>query len=287
MNYSLLIQNRHSTRAFTSKKVSKNEEKLILSYFNDGVQRLIPEIKTELLIFGDEVQNALEGAAGYNDMLIGAPKYMVLLSESAGGAGLNAGYIMEDLILKLQDEGLGSCWITFTDSAEIKAALNISSELEVAAIAAFGYGQKSVKRMHVNIKSMSNVDIKAKRHYFDPKKKVSDIVFKDEWGNSEAAEEYIGFFDDMLWEAFYAASLSPSYLNRQPYGFLIKDGRLYLVKTADEYTTEIDSALDLGAALLHFTSVAGSWANHIKWSCAKDADLSLPEGFKPVAVTDL
>ena len=287
MNYSLLIQNRKSTREFTSKKVSAKEEETILSYFNSDVQKLIPEIKTELLIFGDEVQIALEGTAGYNDFLVGAPKYMVLLSEKAGGCGINAGYIMEDLILKLQDEGLGSCWITFTDSAQIKAALGISSELDVAAIAAFGYAQKSVKRMHVNIKSMSNVDIKAKRHYFDPKKKVSEIVFKDEWGNSDAAEEYIGFFDDMLWEAFYAASLSPSYLNRQPYGFLIKDDRLYLVKTDDKYTTEIDSALDLGAVLLHFTSVASSWSNHIAWSCGKDSEISVPEGYKVIAVSPL
>lgn len=25
----------------------------------------------------------------------------------------------------------------------------------------------------------------------------------------------LGFYDDMLWQAFYAVSLAPSYLNRQ------------------------------------------------------------------------
>lgn len=286
MNYPLLIQNRKSTREFASKKVPASAEKDILEYFAGSAARLFPEIKTELLIFSDEAQKALEGAAGYNDMLIGAPKYMVLLSEKADGSGINAGYIMEDLILKLQENGLGSCWITFTDSNEIKAALELDSELDVAAIAAFGYAQKSVKRMHVNIKSMSNVDIKAKRHYFDPKKKVSDIVFMDTWGNSDAAEEYIGFYDDMLWEAFYAASLSPSYLNRQPYGFIISGGKLYLVKTDDAYTTETDSALDLGAVLLHFTSVAQGWSGHIKWDLTSDG-IEVPAGYKIIASTAL
>ena len=286
MNYNLLIHNRKSTREFTSKKVTPKDEKEILEYFGSGVQKLFPEIETELLIFGDEVQNALEGAAGYNDMLIGAPKYMVLLSAAAAGSGINAGYIMEDLILKLQDMGLGSCWITFTDSDEIRQALNISSSLDVAAIAAFGYGQKSVKRMHVNIKSMSNVDIKAKRHYFDPKKKVSELVFMDEWGNSDAAEEYIGFYDDMLWDAFYAASLSPSYLNRQPYGFIISNNKLYLVKTDDEYTTEIDCALDLGAVLLNFTAVAHGWSGHISWSLCSEG-IAVPDGYKIIAATAL
>lgn len=286
MNYSLLIQNRKSSREFASKKVPASAEKEILSYYEESAARLFPEIKTQLLIFSDEAQKALEGAAGYNDMLIGAPKYMVLLSEKAAGSGINAGYIMEDLILKLQDISLGSCWITFTDSGEIKEALKIDSELEVAAIAAFGNPQKSVKRMHVNIKSMSNVDIRAKRHYFDPKKKVSELVFMDKWGNSDAAEEYIGFYDDMLWEAFYAASLSPSYLNRQPYGFIISGGKLYLVKTDDEYTTEIDSELDLGAALLHFTSVAGGWSGHIKWELASEG-IDVPDGYKIAASTVL
>ena len=88
----------------------------------------------------------------------------------------------------------------------------------------------------------------------------------------------------MLWEAFYAASLSPSYLNRQAYGFVIHDGRITLVRRPDAYTTEIDGKLSLGIVLLHFTSVASEWAGTIQWRFGADAAaLPLPEGYEAVA----
>ena len=283
MNYSALIQNRKSVREFTDKKVTSAALAEIGTYYEQSCKRLVPDLRTELRVFGQEAREALEGAAGYNQFLIGAPQYLVLLSEKGELAEENAGYIMEDLVLKLTDMELGTCWLTFTDSARVKEALGIRSELEVAAIAAFGYGAKAKKRLRINILSMSNVDISAKRHYFDPKRSVEDMVFLGTWGNREAVDEYIGFFDDMLWEAFYAASLSPSYLNRQAYGFVIHDGRITLVRRPDEYTTEIDGKLSLGVVLLHFTSVASAWAGKLQWSFGPEAGRSLPEGYEAVA----
>jgi nitroreductase len=140
---------------------------------------------------------------------------------------------MEDLILKLSDMGLDSCWLTFHDSEHVKAALEIDSEMDVVAMAAFGYGAKTSKRLRWNVLSMSNVDANAQRQYFQPKLSVRNLVHLNAWGNHTGAEEHIGFYDDMLWEAFYAASLAPSYLNRQPYGFLIHDGRITLVQKPD------------------------------------------------------
>ena len=97
---------------------------------------------------------------------------------------------------------------------------------DVVAIIAFGFGKKTVKRLRLNIRSMSNVDLVAKHRYMEPKRSVEDMVFLDSWGNSHGLDKYLGFFDDMLWEAIYAASLAPSYLNRQAYGFLLKDGEI-------------------------------------------------------------
>ena len=187
-------------------------------------------------------------------------------------------------MLKLEDMGLGSCWLTFTDSKAVKDALGIDSPLEVAAIAAFGYPQKARKRMRFNILSMSNVDIGAKRHYFDPKRPVDEMVFLGGWGQTEGRDKYIGFYDDMLWEAFYCASLSPSYLNRQAYGFVISDGEVVLVSRPDEYNTEIDGKLSLGVVMLHFAAAASAWAGKVTWKLGADAkQIALPEGYSVVA----
>ena len=284
MNYSAMIQNRRSVRAFTDKKVPFSVAQEIKTYYEKSVRRLIPELETQLHLYCDDVKAALEGAAGYNQFLVGAPQYLVLLSARDELAELNAGYIMEDLILNLTDMDLNSCYVTFTDSELIKESLGIESELDVAAIVAFGYGVRTTKRLRLNIKSMPNVDISAKRHYVEPKRGINDMVFLDTWGNNYKLDDYIGFFDNMLWEALHAASLSPSYLNRQAYGFVIHDGGISLVSRPDAYTTKIDGELSLGIVLHHLTAVASEWAGNLQWKFGKDsAQLQLPEGHEVVA----
>lgn len=286
MNYSALIQNRKSTREFTDKEISFSQLETIRDYYRNSARRLVPEIQTELYFFGPSTGAALEGAAGYNQFLVGAPQYLVLLSEKNPLSGLNAGYLMQDMLLKLSDMDLDSCWLTFTDSEDIKGVLGIASQLEVAAIAAFGYGKKTVRRLRLNFRSMSNVDVVAKHRYMEPKRSVEDMAFLDTWGNTSGLDKYLGFFDDMLWEAIYAASLAPSYLNRQAYGFLLRDGEITLVERPDRYNTDIDSALSLGIVLLHFTAVAENWAGKLTWRFGEDAaKLELPEGYKVIATS--
>lgn len=288
MNYSALIENRKSVREFSDKQVFFGDLDKLREYYSTSVRRLAPGLKTELRFFGKDIQAALEGAAGYSQFLVGAPHYMVLLSEKHDLAYLNGGYIMEDLILKLTDMDLSSCWLTFTGSDAVKKAIGIDSKLDIVVIVAFGYGKKTVKRLRLNIFSMSNVDLVAKHRYMEPKKSVNEIAFLNTWGNTRNLDAYIGFFDDMLWEALYAASLSPSYLNRQAYGFLLHDDGISLVAAPDAYNTRIDGQLSLGIVLHHFTSVAQSWAGKIQWRFGEAAGkLELPEGHTLIATTSL
>ena len=288
MNYSALIQNRKSTREFTDKEINFSQLETIRNYYYNSVRRLVPEIRTELYCFGPGTGAALEGAAGYNQFLVGAPQYLVLLSEKHELAEINAGYVMQDLLLKLTDMDLDSCWLTFTDSDDVKGVLGIDSHKDVVAIAAFGYGKKVVRRLRLNIRSMSNVDLVAKHRYMEPKRSVEDMAFLKEWGNNHGLDAYIGFFGDALWEALYAATLSPSYLNRQAYGFLLKEGVVSLVSRPDHYNTKIDGDLSLGIVLLHFTAVAEELAGKLNWRFGLDAeDLVLPEGHKVIASCSL
>ena len=288
MNYRALIQNRKSSREFTDKQVPFTALDAVYDYFRHSVRRLIPSLETHLYFFGTETRSALEGAAGYHQFLIGAPQYLVLLSEKHEFAHLNAGYVMEDLVLKLTDMELDSCWLTFTDSDEIKDVLGIESDLDVVAIVAFGYGAKTVKRMRLNVRSMSNVDIVAKHRYMEPKRSVKDLVYTDVWGSRQDLERRIGFYDDMLWEALYAASLSPSYLNRQAYGFVIHDGCISLVSRPDGYNTKIDGDLSLGIVLLHFSAVAEEWTGKLRWRFdSPEGDLQIPENHRWIASAPL
>ena len=112
MNYSAMIQNRKSVREFLERDVPQSAVAEIEAYYREECRRLVPEIRTELRTYGRGVRAALEGSAGYENFLIGASEYLVLLSEEKAHAGENAGYIMEDLVLKLTEMGFDSCWIT-------------------------------------------------------------------------------------------------------------------------------------------------------------------------------
>ena len=255
-----------------------------LGYYEKTCPRLVPEIATELIVLDKDAQPALESSAGYKQFLIGAPHYLLLMSAPHSYAAINAGYMMEDLVLKLTELDIDTCWMTFTDSDKIKKALSLTTPLEVAAIVAFGYGEKTAKKLRLNILSMSQIDVRAEQQYYAPKKGVHDLVHMGSWSNKSGLDEMMDFYDDMLWQSFYAASLSPSYLNRQPYGFLVQDHSIYLVQQEDAYTDNLDAALDLGIVMLHFSAVASQWAGQVRWELSPAAPDGLPEGLRSAAV---
>ena len=136
----------------------------------------------------------------------------------------------------------------------------------------------------VFILSMSQIDVRVEQQYYAPKKGVHDLVHMGSWSNKSGLDEMMDFYDDMLWQSFYAASLSPSYLNRQPYGFLVQDHSIYLVQQEDAYTDNLDAALDLGIVMLHFSAVASQWAGQVRWELSPAAPDGLPEGLRSAAV---
>ncbi len=283
MNYSLLIEERKSSRAFQDKPVAQDVIDAVRKYYETDCRKLVPEIGTELLICGTEAREALESAAGYHEFLIGAPQYMLLLSDEHDCAGINAGYIMEDLSLKLNELGCGTCWLTFTDGAAIAAALAVESGKKVSAILAFGLPARARKKIHLNMFTMSNVSIRAKQQYHDPKKGIDRLVYMDTYGNRNGVDEFIGLYGDILFEAFHAASNSPSYMNRQPYSFVIREGKVILIGEPDELTGPIDAALNLGAVMLHFQAVASEYISSAAWTLPAGEVAGLPEGACAVA----
>ena len=282
MHYQALIENRKSVRAFRDKEVLPSEIRALRHYYDCSCHRLVPEIPTELVILGTEARSDLEGSAGYEDFLVGAPQYLVLLSGDHPHAAENAGYMMEDLVLKLQDLGLGSCWLSYADGEKVKKALGLKSPLKIMAMAAFGYGEKAPKRLHFNILSMSNVDISSRDSYLNPKKDIASLLSFEKLGENANLHDFFGAYDEALWQSFTAVSRCPSYLNRQPYGFLLKDQVLTLIRTPDPYTDDHNAGLNLGIVMLHFGMVAQDWLGAIHWNLEPEAP-ELPEDCRAAA----
>lgn len=283
MNYSLVIEDRKSTREYKKKAVGADVENAIRAYHDKGCMRLFPEIGTEVYITGTEAKEKLEGAAGYKEFIAGSPGYMILLSDEHEYAGINAGYMVEDISLMLIDMGYGVCFVTFTDSDEIKKVVGIESDRHVAAILAFGNPERARKKMHVNLLTMAGISFKERQQYFAPKKGALDLAYLDKFGNKDHVDEKIDFYGDLLWESLLAASNSPSYMNRQPYAFIIKDHRLVLVSLPDEWTGDIDRELNLGVVMQHVAAVALPYNGSAAWTMGGQEVEGLPEGGKVIA----
>ena len=74
------IQYRRSVHAFREKEVPSEAIGQLRSYYEKTCPRLVPEIATELIVLDKDAQPALESSAGYNQFLIGAPHYLLLMS---------------------------------------------------------------------------------------------------------------------------------------------------------------------------------------------------------------
>lgn len=263
MNYYKSAITRKSTRDFKDKAVSASIIKEVTEYFK-VCKKLVPEIDVELMVIDPKVSPQMNGCAGYQDFLIEAPHYMLLTSDKTDYYLENAGFIGEDLVLKLTELGIASCWVTITDSQKLKERLRIFGDKVPVALIAFGYENSisSVKRL--DILNRSNVILKKRSNYEAPKLYIDDSLYSEDMG-IKADHSVLDHYTD-LYQALVSACCAPSFLNRQPYRFVIKNGTLMLVALQDDMTDEDDYLLNLGIVMLNFygalserSGVYGNW----------------------------
>ena len=288
MNYLELIEKRNSIRDFLKKPVEPNKLDEITSFFNSAPKLF--DVNTQILIAADEdTTQRLSGVVGYRGNSFNAPAYIVILSEDKDNYLINAGFMAEHLILKIEEMGLSSCFLTSEDSDMLKKVLLINSELAVAAVIAFGYGKKEKDTTKLDIHSPSNVSISSKSGHIAPKIAVTTLAFDSDFNTPYNFDDE--YADPVIADALYAASLSPSFLNHQNYRFIINGTHVYLFNRFDEVVTKNDNLLGLGAAMLNFHMILSSKYSGIgNWSLDVSNikhDFKNPSDYILVAVLDI
>jgi len=288
MNYLELIEKRNSIRDFLNKPVEPNKLDEITSFFNSAPKLF--DVNTQILIAADEdTTQRLSGVVGYRGNSFNAPAYIVILSEDKDNYLINAGFMAEHLILKIEEMGLSSCFLTSEDSDMLKKVLLINSELAVAAVIAFGYGKKEKDTTKLDIHSPSNVSISSKSGHIAPKIAVTTLAFDTNFNTPYNFDDE--YADPVIADALYAASLSPSFLNHQNYRFVINGTHVYLFNRFDEVVTKNDNLLGLGAAMLNFHMILSSKYSGIgNWSLDVSNiknDFKNPSDYTLVAVLDI
>mgnify|MGYP000912779385 FL=1 len=288
MNYLELIESRNSIRDFYKKKVEQSKTDELISFFN-SVPKLF-EVNAQILIANDDdTANRLSGVAGYRGNAFNAPAYLVILSEEKDNYLVNAGFMAEHIILKLEEMGLSSCFLTCDDSDMVKKVLLIESDMDIAAMGAFGYGKKEKDTTKLDIHSPSNISISSKSGHIAPKIAVTTLSFDSDFDTPYNFDDE--YADPVIADALYAASLSPSFLNHQNYRFVINGTHIYLFNRFDEIVIKNDNLLGLGAAMFNFYIILSSKYSGIgNWSLDVSnikTDFKNPSDYTLVAALDI
>lgn len=280
MDYKNLILKNKSVRDFETTPVKAELAEILLN-FSKECKGLIENIETEVFILDHEAYYRLENVAGYRGYMIEAPNYLVILTEKKEHCIENAGYLGQNFILKALELGLDSCWVTFSDGSQVAQRLGFSGEKQAVALIALGYGKEGQKETVINHtkaggnSSKAEVSLKEDKESF--RMSVEEIVFLQNWDKTASAEE---LENRGLLEAFYFARLAPSAWNRQPWRFLVKDGRVELAVKKDDFSSSYEGRIAAGIIMLYFEAILGITLFETKWQLQQDNEAAVPQNYR-------
>ncbi|MFZ7120676.1 MAG: nitroreductase family protein [Eubacteriaceae bacterium] len=283
MNYRKLITNTKSTRDFHEKKIPESIIREVLEYSNN-VESLIPQqsISINYISDGEEAYNKLQGIAGYHGIMIKAPQYLLFLSDNLENHQINVGYFVEDIILKLSEKEVDTCWINIPEDGEIvKLALGITDNMEAAALVAIGYDKNEIKVVNqVSVgDNYSKSDLKIVENNISTRLNVEEILYLDKWGNNISIDKLI---DLGLHDIFHYAVMAPSTLNRQPWRFILRDKLLIIAIRNDENINNELDLLDSGIIMLFIQIMMKESNIQGKWTLSELKDEKIPDNYRVI-----
>lgn len=282
MNYKDTIASIKSIRDYKKEEVSLQKLDQLKDYFDKG-KRLIEDINIEVLLKNkSDVYDNLKNSAGYNDIMIEAPHYMIFLSEEKDYYIENTGYAAEDIMLKAWELGIGSCWITFKDGEDLKKKLNIDSDKKVTALISLGFDDNKNKVIYETTyeHNPTKTEVKIVEDNVSDRLGIRDVVFMKKWGENADTDELANMG---LLEAFVNARRAPSTKNRQPWRFIVDDGTIVLAVRSDSYADGYEEKIDTGVIMLYFEAIIDSTLFDMKWNLGKtEKDYEVPNDYKIV-----
>ena len=240
------LKSRTSTRDYKEEKLDEDTRKKIFDIIDAEAEKLGKDDLSFLVnTDGDTIYKALSGVAGYRGIMIKAPAYIALNSLNDNPASLVKGaYGMEEIITKLNDLGLGSCWITVAGVEDTvkKSAFNFTDG-NVDLLLAVGYPFSDEVR----------------QNKYDDRIATEDLVFLGDF-DSPATDEDLE--QRGLNDIFDYAKFAPSTENLQPWRFVIVDDeiRLYI----ENYKSDVN-LIDAGIIMYYVDELGKSLAMTSGW----------------------
>ena len=134
MDVNEAIQNRHSVRQYTDRKIEGD----VLSSLEDEINRVNLESGLHIRLIKDDPK-AFTGLLAKNiSKFVGVENYLAIIGPDSPDLDEKAGYYGEHLVLRAQELGLNTCWAKTASKKDVKKGLE-SGYRDVISIA-IGYG---------------------------------------------------------------------------------------------------------------------------------------------------
>ncbi|HJX69054.1 MAG TPA: nitroreductase family protein [Dehalococcoidia bacterium] len=242
------------------------------------------KIRFHLIEEGRQVAERMTYLIGARFLFGSSPHFIIATSEEKPLFMVNMGFRMEQMILFATGQGLGTCWIGGLFIEErIGTFLGLEKDERVIALTPIGYPDTSFYgRIIHSLIHLGSPDSRKR-------KPLDQIAFGSEWASP------LDTRDSELLEALECARLAPSWVNVQPWRFLVNGREIIAVADArGRYNSVRDGKhyyrLDVGIAMAHFFLVAkeigwdGRW--HVTGFDAIQVAkaYSIPQGYEVLGI---
>jgi nitroreductase len=202
----------------------------------------------------EQMGREVTGVIGNYGKYILAPHYIVLASKEGEGYLTDAGFRFEQMVLEATRKGLGTCWVGLMfKEASLRSNLGLDNSWRVMVLTPIGgVGEQSFVSRSLRAMAGSST-----------RKPLEELFFWQRFGTSLPLNVLA---DERMARVLEAARRAPSWMNKQPWRFILTDKEILVYKKKHQEREGKDyHLLDCGIAManLHLAAkalgMAGGW----------------------------
>lgn len=240
------IKTRKSIRTYSGEKISAIDREKIINYLNNH-ENLVGingnKIKIQLIEIGENIS----GRIGTYGVIKNAPAFLVVTCKNNRDIMLDCGYVFERLLLYLEQNGLGTCWLGGTfNRKKLSKNIKLSSGEFIPIISPVGYSNKKPSLIDKMFRTFAKSDLR---------KNFDELFFNENFNHN--------IKDPDIRDNLEMVRLAPSASNKQPWRVLIEvngDAHFFIKRAPNYFGEKLGydiQWLDIGISIVHYEIAFG------------------------------
>ncbi len=206
----------------------------------------------------EQMGQEVKGVIGNYGKTIRAPHYIVLASKEGEGYLMDAGFRFEQMVLEATRKGLGTCWVGLMfKEASLRSNLGLDHSWRVMVLTPIGrVGEQSFVSRSLRAMAGSST-----------RKPLEELFFWERPG-TPLPEKVLA--DERMGRVLEAARRAPSWMNKQPWRFILIDKEIMVYKKKHQEREGKDyHLLDCGIAMANLHLAAKAVGMGGRWELEK------------------